>query len=106
MTQRLGHHTTADDPTRYIPAEQLAAARAADPVVTFPAQLRELGLWDDTDQAEAEAAAHAVIDDAVERALAAPLAPDAFFDHVYAEPTPRMQQQRALLLDLEEQGLS
>jgi len=106
VTQRLGHHTTADDPTRYIPAEQLAAARAADPVVTFPAQLRELGLWDDTDQAEAEAAAHAVIDDAVERALATPLAPDAFFEHVYAEPTPRMQQQRALLLELEGQGLS
>jgi len=106
VTYRLGHHTTADDPTRYIPAEQLAAARAADPVVTFADQLRRLGLWDDERQRDAEATAMATIDDAVERALAAPLAPDAFFDHVYAEPTPRMQQQRALLLELEGQGLS
>lgn len=104
VTHRLGHHTTADDPTRYIPADQLAAARAKDPVVTFTAQLRDLGLWNDELQAAAEADATATIDDAVEQGLATPLAPDAFFEHVYAEPTPRMQQQRALLLELEAEG--
>ncbi len=106
VTHRLGHHTTADDPTRYIPVEQLAAARAADPVPGFAAQLHSVGLWDDELQAEAEAAANAVIDDAVDQALARPLAPDAFFDHVFAQPTPRMTQQRALLLELEAEGRS
>ena len=38
------------------------------------------------------------MDLAIERADQVPLAPDAFFDHVYAEPTPRMQRQRAELL--------
>ena len=106
VTHRLGHHTTADDPTRYIPVEQLAAARAADPVPTFAAQLRSVGLWDDELQADAEAAANAVIDDAVDQALARPLAPDAFFDHVFAQPTPRMRRQRAQLLELEAEGRS
>ena len=104
VTQRLGHHTTADDPTRYIPAEQLAAGRAADPVVTFPAQLRALGLWDDDHQTATETAALAAVDEAVDAALATPLAPDAFFDHVFAEPTTRMQRQRAELLALEANG--
>lgn len=106
VTYRLGHHTTADDPTRYVPGDELAAAKAADPVHTFTAQLRELGLWDDERQAAAEAQASRVIDEAVEQALATPLAPDAFFDHVYAEPTQRMQRQRRALLDLEAEGRS
>ena len=106
VTYRLGHHTTADDPTRYIPAEDMAAARAKDPVITYATQLRELGLWDDAAQAAAEATAQAAIDAAVDAALATPLAPDAFFDHVYAETTPRMERQRALLLELEGKGQS
>jgi pyruvate dehydrogenase E1 component alpha subunit len=104
VTHRLGHHTTADDPTRYIPADAMAAARAADPLVTFAAQLRDVGLWDDEQQAEAEGHAQATIDAAVEQALATPLPPDAFFEHVYAEPTDRMQQQRARLLELAAEG--
>ena len=104
VTFRLGHHTTADDPTRYIPAEEMEAALAKDPVHTFAAQLRDLGLWDDDRQAAAEADAGVTIDAAVDAALAAPLAPDAFFDHVYAEPTARMRTQRASLLALEQDG--
>ncbi|MGD9752867.1 MAG: thiamine pyrophosphate-dependent enzyme [Acidimicrobiia bacterium] len=106
VTYRLGHHTTADDPTRYIPAEDMAAARAKDPVVTFAAQLRDVGLWDDERQAAAEATAQATIDAAVDAALSTPLAPDAFFDNVFAETTPRMERQRALLLELEGKGWS
>ncbi|MFN0091855.1 MAG: thiamine pyrophosphate-dependent enzyme [Acidimicrobiales bacterium] len=99
VTYRLGPHTTADDPTRYVPADELAEARANDPLVTYRARLTELGLWDDERQAEAESAARARMDLAVERAEAAlaELAPDAFFDHVFAEPTPRQLRQRAAL---------
>lgn len=106
VTYRLGHHTTADDPTRYVPAAELAEAKALDPVHTFRTQLEELGLWDAERQAAAEARAGAVIDAAVDAALATPLAPDAFFEHVFAEPTPRMEQQRRSLLELEAQGRS
>ncbi len=104
VTQRLGHHTTADDPTRYIPAEQLAAGRAADPVVTFAAQLRQLGLWGDEGQAAIEAEALAAVDAAVDAALATGLAPDAFFEHVFAESNQRLDRQRAALLDAHQRG--
>ncbi|MDY7104894.1 MAG: thiamine pyrophosphate-dependent enzyme [Actinomycetota bacterium] len=96
-TYRLGPHTTADDPTRYVPNEEIDRARAADPLVTFGARLRELGLWDDERHAAAEAEAGARMDEAVERAEATTLAPTAMFDHVFAEDTPRMRRQRAAL---------
>ena len=35
------------------------------------------------------------------------ISPDAFFDHLYSEPTPRMERQRAQLLEaLERKGSS
>jgi translation initiation factor IF-2 len=46
-------------------------------------------------RAAAEAAAAAEIDAAWDAAEATTVAPDHFFDHVYAEPTPRMRVQRA-----------
>lgn len=96
-TYRLGPHTTADDPTRYVPPDEIEQARAADPNLTFAARLTELGLWDDERAAAAEAEAHARVDEALERAEATPPAPDALFDHVFAELTPRMERQRAAL---------
>ena len=53
--------------------------------------------WDDARQAEAVAAAEAEIDAAWDAAEATGVAPDHFFEHVYAEPTPRMVTQRAEL---------
>lgn len=98
VTYRLGPHTTADDPSRYVPEEELAQARAGDPMVRFRRLLEEKGLWDDAVQEAAEKEAHAVMDAAVEAAEAMPVAPDAFFNHVYVEPTRRMERQRAELL--------
>ena len=49
--------------------------------------------------AAAEEAAGAEIDAAWDAAEASTVSPDHFFDHVYAEPTPRMKVQRAELRD-------
>ena len=95
---RLGAHTTADDPTRYVPTEELKAARANDPVDRLVNHLGGLGLWDDDTQAEVEAAALTRIDEAFKRAMAQPLATDAVFDHCFMTDTPRMARQRAALL--------
>ncbi len=95
VTYRLAPHTTADDPTRYVPADDLAKARERDPLVTFRAMLVEAGLWDDERQREAEAAADERVEAAVRRADETPLAPDHGFTNVFAEPTPRMVRQRA-----------
>ena len=103
---RLGAHTTADDPTRYVPAEDLKAARADDPVDRLVNHLGDLGLWDDDTQAGVEAAALTRIDEAFKRAMAQPLAADAVFDHCFITDTPRMARQRADLLAAAPQGHS
>ncbi len=98
---RLGAHTTADDPTRYVPVEDLEAARAADPVHRLRADLTARGCWDDDIQTEVETAALARIDDALDKALTTPLAHDAVLDHCYAEDTQRLAAQRRVLLGAE-----
>ncbi|MEM7273094.1 MAG: thiamine pyrophosphate-dependent enzyme [Actinomycetota bacterium] len=100
VTARSGPHTTADDPTRYVPPEEAAAARDGEPIGRFAAVLTERGLWDEARHAEAVQRAEERFDLAWERAQAAAsaLEPSALFDHLYAEPTPRMVRQRAELL--------
>ena len=97
VTYRMGPHTTADDPKRYVPAEERAAWEARDPILRLRRYLESQGQWDEARQAAAEQTASALIDGAWDEAEATPLSPDAFFDHVYATPTPRMQSQRAAL---------
>jgi pyruvate dehydrogenase E1 component alpha subunit len=97
VTFRMGPHTTADDPKRYQPPEERAGWVGRDPILRLRRHLEGRGLWSDDRHAEAEAAAAAEIDVAWDAAEAATVAPDAFFDHVYAEPTPRMVTQRAEL---------
>ena len=104
VTYRMGPHTTADDPKRYAPPEEREAWESRDPIVRLRAHLEGRGLWDDARNERAEAAAATEIDAAWERAEATAVAPDAFFDHVYAEPTPRMQRQRAELRTRVEDG--
>ncbi|MCP5025572.1 MAG: pyruvate dehydrogenase (acetyl-transferring) E1 component subunit alpha [Actinomycetia bacterium] len=96
VTYRLGPHTTADDPTRYIPEAELAQAR--DPVTTFRQRLTDLGLWGDDLQARAEQEADERMDRLVTAGEALTVAPDQFFENVYAQTTPRMERQRAALL--------
>lgn len=99
VTFRMGPHTTADDPTRYQTPEDRLGWPERDPIARLRAHLEGRGLWDTARQAGAETAAAEAMDAAWERAEAATVAPDAFFDHVYATPTPRMERQRAELRD-------
>jgi pyruvate dehydrogenase E1 component alpha subunit len=101
VTYRLGPHTTADDPSRYVPADELAEAKAHDPLLTFGGRLRELGLWSDDDEEAARREALERIDVAVQRAEAAALPPDAFFRHVYAGELPlRLRRQAEEVAEL------
>jgi pyruvate dehydrogenase E1 component alpha subunit len=97
VTFRMGPHTTADDPKRYQAPEERAGWEGRDPILRLRRHLEGRGLWSAERQAEAEALAAAEIDAAWDRAEAMTVSPDAFFDHVYAEPTPRMVTQRAEL---------
>ena len=95
---RLGPHTTADDPTRYVPADDLAAAQKDDPLERLRTELSNQGLWDDDTHAATEAAALDRFEEAFEAAKTAPLKPDAVLDHCYSTDTPRLARQRAELL--------
>lgn len=99
VNYRLGAHTTADDPTRYVPPDELAEATERDPLVTFRRQLENRGIWDRAMQADAEAAATAAIDHAWTWATSLPLRQDDLFEHVFAAPTTRQARQREALVD-------
>ncbi|PSK61574.1 3-methyl-2-oxobutanoate dehydrogenase subunit alpha [Micromonospora sp. MH33] len=94
-TYRMEPHTNADDQTRYRDAEEVEAWRDRDPIARLEAYLRNRGVLDDAAVAaiaeEAEAYAAALRD----RMNAQPeVDPLSLFDHVYAEPTPQLVEQR------------
>lgn len=97
VTYRLAAHTTADDPTRYVPEDELAEGRRRDPLVVHRDTLTARGLWDDEVEAEAMAWADARFDEALTRAEARPLDEADLLTHALAEPTPRMRRQAAEL---------
>ena len=84
ITYRLGAHTTADDPTRYVdPDEEQRWKRTRDPLIRFRAWMRATGRWDDAAEAEASAWCSAEIDRAVEQVAAVGAgAPELLFDNV------------------------
>jgi TPP-dependent pyruvate/acetoin dehydrogenase alpha subunit len=70
LTYRIGAHTTADDPRRYQPLDEIAAWRRRDPLPRFRRYLEERGLWDDDAERDAIEDALARIDRAIEEAEA------------------------------------
>jgi pyruvate dehydrogenase E1 component alpha subunit len=100
VTYRLRMHTTADDPTRYQPPEQLEAWEARDPIPRFRGYLDAKGLWDDSKQKKLEEEIKQEVEDAVQSFEAkADFKPDAPFDYVFGTPHPRTEEQRAEFLE-------
>jgi len=94
-TYRLGAHTTSDDPTKYRGSDEEESWALRDPIIRMRAFLEGKGAGAAFfDEVEAEAAAAA--DDLRVRTLAleSPSA-DKIFNHVYSEPHPLMDEQRA-----------
>jgi len=100
---RFGAHTTADDPTVYRDDEEVERWKAKDPIPRLETFLRDRGLLDDEavdsiEQSIADEVAEAI--DAAE-SIERP-SPDSIFDHVYEEPTGRLEEQREYLGRLRE----
>src|SRR6266536_4439951 len=99
LTYRIGPHTTADDATRYREEAEVEAWRAKDPIVRFQRFLMRRDLLTVEQDQQLIAAVEAEINAAVNEAEAMPPpAPDAFFDYMAADLSPRLQEQRAELL--------
>lgn len=95
VTYRLGPHTTADDPTRYRPDDDLAIWARRDPLIRLETFLREIGALSDEQQerilADGEQLAMEMRAACIGMEAADPLS---LFDHVYAEPHRELERQR------------
>lgn len=96
VTYRTGPHNTADDPTRYVDTELHEKWVALDPIERVENYLRARGAWSDEQAHAMREECAAEVEQAMARAreFGAP-GSDAIFDHVYADPGPRVVAQRA-----------
>jgi pyruvate dehydrogenase E1 component alpha subunit len=98
LTYRIGAHTTADDPTRYRDPAEVEAWKARDPIARFKRYLVGRGLTDDARESAMITQLEDEINAAVEEAEAMPLpSPEKIFDWAYANPFPRLEEERAIL---------
>jgi pyruvate dehydrogenase E1 component alpha subunit len=96
LTYRLGAHTTADDPTRYQPPEELQAWHARDPVVRLRRFLEQQGVWDEAAEERVRQDILARLDAAMAEAERVPTPEfERVFETTFAQPTPRQLEQLA-----------
>lgn len=95
-TYRLGAHNTSDDPTRYNGSDDVGAWLHLDPIERLRRYLVAEKLWDDGRDEELRTTLLARIDDAFAAATTASAQRSAgmLFEHLYAEPSLRLLQQR------------
>ncbi|MEV4629720.1 pyruvate dehydrogenase (acetyl-transferring) E1 component subunit alpha [Micromonospora sp. NPDC049523] len=94
-TYRMEPHTNADDASRYRDGAEVDAWRDRDPIARLAAYLRHLGVLDDGAEAGIAAEAEAYAADLRARMNVQPTVdPLSLFDHVFAEPTPQLVEQR------------
>ena len=95
VTYRLMMHTTADDPRKYRDEAQEQEWWQKEPLLRFRTYLTAKKLWDDAQEEALLAEVRAEVDAAVKLFEdTAPWAADSPFDHVFAETTPYLEQQR------------
>jgi 2-oxoisovalerate dehydrogenase E1 component alpha subunit len=94
-TYRMEAHTNADDATRYRDGAEVDAWRDRDPLSRLETYLRERGALDDAGVAAIAEEAEAYAADLRTRMNTQPAVdPLSLFEHVYAEPTPQLVEQR------------
>jgi len=104
VTYRAGAHSTADDPSKYRPANDWARFPLGDPIARLQKHLTTLGAWSDDEQAETQKAVEQEVLAAQKVAegygtLASGHVHDAstMFEDVYKDMPPHLRRQRAQL---------
>ncbi len=99
VTYRLRMHTTADDPSKYRPDDEVLLWESRDPLTRFRKYLEAKRVWNDEKQAALEAELKQQVEDAVVAFEARPeCKPDAPFDHIFGTKHARIEKQRAEFL--------
>lgn len=97
-TYRMEAHTNADDATRYRTSDEVEEWVGQDPIARLQTYLVSRGALDDARIEEVRAEAEAFAADLRSRMNAEPkVDPMSLFDHVYAEPTPQLREQREMV---------
>jgi 2-oxoisovalerate dehydrogenase E1 component alpha subunit len=95
LTYRLSDHTTADDASRYRPADELSDAWQKEPLLRIRAYLKKTGAWDNRQEEELLSDCARQIEAAVDQySSGAKPTTDAMFDSLFAKPTKNLLQQR------------
>jgi 2-oxoisovalerate dehydrogenase E1 component alpha subunit len=104
LTYRAGAHSTADDPSKYRPANEWASFPLGDPVARLHKHLIRIGAWSDEQHADAQKAVEEEVISAQKTAesygtLASGHVHDAstMFDDVYRDMPAHLRRQRAEL---------
>ncbi len=109
LTYRMGAHTTSDDPTKYRTSDEEAGWARRDPIARMRTYLEGRGASEELFR-DVDAEAAAVADDArVRTTQLGGIERDTMFAHVYSEPHPLIDEQRAWLAGYEasfEEGAS
>lgn len=94
VTYRLSHHTTADDWTRYRPAEEVEMWKQKDPIKRLKLYLERQGLWSADDEAKLLEGAKNEIAQTVTQYEALPKRDiEEIFKYMYAEMPWNLQEQ-------------
>ena len=97
MTYRMGAHTSSDDPTKYREGGEVDDWGGRDPITRFEKHLRLRGAGDEF-FADVAREAEDVAADLRTRIFELPVPePESMFAHVYSEPHPVIEEQRAWL---------
>jgi len=100
VTYRMGPHSSADDPTRYVLKEELEEWTRRDPLVRFRRYLEKKRLWSESDEKRAHEEANREIDEAISYAEKVPKPSlDTLFEDVYASMPWHLEEQFRQLRD-------
>ena len=100
ITYRLCDHTTADDATRYQPADEVEEAKLKEPLSRFRHYLEEQKLWDATKEEALIKECSELVEQEVNAYLSRPKqAITSIFDYHYAELPDYLIEQRAIAME-------
>lgn len=99
ITYRQGPHTTADDPTKYRPNEEVESWLLKDPIKRYKNYLIDKGYWDEEQDEKEWNAANEKVTEGLEQAENAPKSQlSEVFDVVYEKMPNRLREQKQSLL--------
>jgi pyruvate dehydrogenase E1 component alpha subunit len=97
LSYRLSDHTTADDASRYRAESEVAAAWEHEPMIRLRKLLVARGALDEARELALKTRFAEEVEAAVQEYLAtSKQSTDAMFDHLFANPPPYMEAQKAM----------